>query len=118
MSTTTENLIVVLITCGSNEEARRLSEGLIRGRMAACVNITGVDSVFHWKGTTENQSERLLIVKTVSTKFDEIEKFIKANHSYECPEIIAVKVGAFSDDYAAWVRSECGAKKNDQGENK
>jgi len=99
---------MVFITCASDEEAKKLSDGLISGKLAACVNIAHVDSVFRWQGKIENQGERLMIIKSVKSKFDEIEKFVKANHSYDCPEIIAVKIEAVSDNYAAWVRSECG----------
>ncbi len=102
-----DDLIIIFVTCGSDEEAKKLSEGLISSRLAACVNITTVDSVFRWEGKTENQTERLMIIKSVRSRFDDIEKFIKGNHSYNCPEIIAMKAEVVSDDYAAWVRSEC-----------
>jgi periplasmic divalent cation tolerance protein len=99
------------VTCGSDEEAQKLSDGLISGRLAACVNIASVESIFRWEGKVENQAERLMIIKSVRSRFDEIERFIKANHSYDCPEIIAMKAEAVSPEYADWVRSEC-EKKN------
>lgn len=102
-----DDLIIIFVTCGSYEEAKKLSDGLISGNLAACVNITTVDSIFHWEGKTENQAERLMIIKSVKSRFGDIEKFIKGNHSYDCPEIIAMKVEAVSDDYASWVRKEC-----------
>ncbi len=76
-------------------------------RLAACVNIADVKSVFEWKGKIEKENERLLIIKSIRSNFDMIEKYVKANHSYECPEIIAMEVAAASQDYADWVRSEC-----------
>ncbi len=85
----------------------KLSDGLISGKLAACVNIVSVESVFRWKGVIEDQSEKLLIIKSVRSRFDEITRFIKENHSYDCPEIIANKAETVSEDYAAWVRSEC-----------
>ncbi len=107
-----EKLIVVYVTCGSNEEAEKLSNGLLSKRLAACVNIADVKSVFEWKGKIERESERLLIIKSVRSNFEMIEKYIKANHSYECPEIIAMEVTAASEDYASWTRSACLPGKN------
>ena len=95
------------MTCGSDEEAEKLSNGLVNKGLAACVNIADVKSVFEWKGKIEKESERLLIIKSIRSNFDMIERYIKANHSYECPEIIAMEVAAASENYASWVRSAC-----------
>jgi len=78
---------------------------LVENRLAACVNITDVTSVYEWKGKIENDSEKLLIIKTVESKFPELAQFIKKNHSYECPEIIAMEVKAGSEEYIDWVNS-------------
>jgi len=78
---------------------------LVENRLAACVNITDVTSVYEWKGKIENDSEKLLIIKTVESKFSELEQFIKKNHSYECPEIIAMEVKVGSEEYIDWVNS-------------
>lgn len=98
---------MVYSTCGSDEEAYRISDGLVDRRLAACVNIAEINSIFHWQGGIDRQEEWLLIAKSIRSRFPEIERFIRANHSYECPEIIAVKLEAASEDYAAWVRAEC-----------
>jgi periplasmic divalent cation tolerance protein len=97
----------VYVTCRSDDEAQKLSDGLIGERLAACVNIADIKSVFEWKGKIEREDERLLIIKSVRSNFEIIEKYIKANHSYECPEIIAMEVEAASENYASWVRSAC-----------
>ncbi len=80
---------------------------MVNNRLAACVNIADVKSVFEWKGKIEKESERLLIIKSTRSNFEMIEKYIRANHSYECPEIIAMEVTAASENYASWVRSAC-----------
>jgi len=101
------DLAIVLVTCGSEEEAGKISELLVRQHMAACVSITPVRSVFEWQGKFENQSEWLLMIKTLSPLLARVEEAVKANHSYECPEIIALNVAAVSENYARWVRSVC-----------
>lgn len=85
---------------------------LVEKRLAACVNIADITSVYEWKGKIENDNERLLILKTIDSKFAELERFVKDNHSYECPEIIAMEVKAGSKDYVDWVNSVVKTKNN------
>ncbi|UCC81314.1 MAG: divalent-cation tolerance protein CutA [Candidatus Zixiibacteriota bacterium] len=106
-----ENLLVVYVTCGSEEEARRLASMLVENRLAACVNVTDVSSVYEWKGKIENDREKLLIIKTIEQKFGELEEFVKKNHSYQCPEIIALEVKAGSKEYIEWANSVIKADK-------
>lgn len=101
----TTNLIV-LVTCGSGKEARRLSEALVRKRLAACVNtmVSPTTSVYWWKGKVETATEVLMLVKTTRTKFGALEKEIRRLHSYKTPEIIAVPIVAGSKPYLKWLR--------------
>lgn len=78
---------------------------LVENRLAACVNIADVNSVYAWKSKIENDSEKLLIIKTIESKFGELERSVKKNHSYECHEIIALEVKAGSKEYIEWVNS-------------
>jgi periplasmic divalent cation tolerance protein len=75
--------------------------------VAACVNITDVESVFEWKGKLEKRGEKILVIKTLQSRFDDLERLVKTNHSYECPEILAFEVSAVSSDYENWVRQAC-----------
>jgi periplasmic divalent cation tolerance protein len=95
------------VTCGSYTEARRLSTGLIRNRLAACVNILDVRSVYRWEGKLHDDTERLLVIKSTPSSFKEIESYIKANHSYDCPEIVAMESSKVSKEYLQWVISAC-----------
>lgn len=97
--------IVVLVNCGSAKEAKRLSEALVRKRLAACVNMTGPsESVYWWKGKVETATEILMLVKTTRKKFVEMETEIRRLHSYETPEIIALPIVAGSKPYLKWLR--------------
>jgi len=97
--------IVVLVTCGSASEARRIARALVEERLAACVNVvrTPVESVYRWKGRIEAAREFLLLVKTARRRFAALEREIRRLHSYEVPEIIALPVERGSRDYLAWV---------------
>jgi periplasmic divalent cation tolerance protein len=96
--------IIVLITAGSEEEAQRVAESLVKGKKAACVNIVPrVDSLFWWKGKIDSARESLLLVKTKASLFPEIVELVKRTHSYEVPEIIALPIIAGSEDYLKWL---------------
>jgi len=97
--------IVVLVTCGSAKEARRIARALVRGKLAACVNIvrTPVESVYRWKGRVESAKEFLLVIKTSRRRFAALEEEIRSLHSYNVPEIIALPVAHGSRSYLAWI---------------
>jgi periplasmic divalent cation tolerance protein len=98
--------IVVLMTAASDEEAARLAEMLVGSGLAACVQIIpGMESVYRWQGRIERQSEVLLIAKTVRSRFAELERDVRALHSYETPEIIALQITEASAPYLEWLRA-------------
>lgn len=99
-----EDAIVVFLTAANGEEATRLAELLIGAHLAACVQILPeMESVYRWEGKIERQSEILLIVKTTTAKFAELEREVRALHSYETPEIVAVPIVASSTPYLEWL---------------
>jgi periplasmic divalent cation tolerance protein len=94
------------MTAANGEEASRLAEMLVGAHLAACVQILPeMESVYRWQGKIERQAEVLLLVKTTVEKFDELEREVRALHSYDTPEIIAVPVTAGSAPYLAWLSS-------------
>jgi periplasmic divalent cation tolerance protein len=101
--------IAVLMTAADGEEAGRLAEMLVEKRLAACVQILPeMESVYRWQGKVERQREVLLIAKTTSSKFEELEKEVRARHSYETPEIVAFPLSAGSDPYLEWLKTSVG----------
>jgi len=109
MSSERDDAIMVFITAASKDEAARLAEMLVERRLAACVQILpGVESVYRWQGQVERKEEFLLIAKTASTKFDELEREARALHSYETPEIVAVPLVSGSEPYLAWLMASVG----------
>jgi len=96
---------VVLVTCGSAREARRIARALVERRLAACANILAVPvtSVYRWKGKVQSASEYLMLIKTSRRKFAAVERAVRALHRYEVPEIIALPIAAGSRDYLKWI---------------
>jgi periplasmic divalent cation tolerance protein len=96
--------IVVLSTCGSAEEARKLARALVESRLAACVNIVpAIESVYRWQGTVEAAEEVWLAIKTSRSLFDQVSAKIRELHSYELPEVIALAVEDGSPAYLNWL---------------
>jgi periplasmic divalent cation tolerance protein len=96
---------IVLITCGSILEARRIASKVVRKRLAACANIVlgPVQSIYRWKGRVQGAREVLMLLKTSANRLDELEREVKRLHSYEVPELIALPVSAGSREYLAWL---------------
>lgn len=95
---------MVLMTAANAAEAATLAEMLVSAQLAACVQIMQpMSSVFRWKGTIQWQNEVLLIAKTERSKFEEFEREVRALHSYDTPEIIALPLSAGSAPYLKWL---------------
>jgi periplasmic divalent cation tolerance protein len=100
----TSEAIVVLITAAHREEAVRLADMLVGARLAACVQILPeMESVYRWQGKVERQPEVLLLAKSTSERFPEIEREVRAIHSYETPEILALPALDVSGPYLKWL---------------
>jgi periplasmic divalent cation tolerance protein len=96
--------VVVLMTAGSRDEAVRLAEMLVGSRLAACVQILPeMESVYWWQGSIRRDPEHLLLAKTTRDNFEMLEQEVRALHSYETPEIIALPVNASSAPYLEWL---------------
>jgi periplasmic divalent cation tolerance protein len=105
------DVVVVLVTAGSAEEASRLGEALVGERLAACVNVVGpIRSIYRWEGTVERAEEWLLIVKARAADVATLDARIRALHSYEVPEVLALPVYGGGAAYFAWLD---GATKRD-----
>jgi len=101
--------IVVFMTAGAVGEARRIADHLVETRVAACVQILPeIESVYRWNGEVQREKEALILVKTTAEKFGELEKSVRAIHSYETPEIIAVPASQVSEPYRAWLIENIG----------
>jgi len=105
IATDTAEAIVVFVTAADVAEAGRIAETLVEKRFAACVQILPeMESVYRWQGQVERQREVLLIAKTVQSHFEELEKEVRALHSYETPEIVAFTLATGSGPYLEWLK--------------
>ena len=111
MSAAPDQPIAVFITAPNKDEASRLADLLVERNLAACVQILpAMLSVYRWQGKIERQEEVLLIAKTFIEKFAELEREVRAVHSYETPEIVAVPLTAVSEPYRQWLSASVNAE--------
>jgi len=77
----------------------------VERKLAACANIvSGVESIYRWKGKVERAREVLVIMKTTATRLRELEREVKRLHSYDVPEFIALPIVAGSQEYLKWIQ--------------
>src|SRR5262250_3181974 len=99
--------IVVLSSCSSEEEGRRIARKLVEERLAGCVSVlTGARSLYRWKGEIEEADECLLVIKSSRDLFDRLRLELEKAHTYEVPEVVAVPILAGSPNYLNWLDSE------------
>jgi len=97
--------IVVLVTCGSEEEALKIANALVEEHLAACVNfVAPIRSIYRWEGKIWDEKEWLLVIKTEKQRFEELEKKVKSLHSYSVPEIISLPITEGSSAYLNWIK--------------
>lgn len=97
--------VVLMCAVGGRDEAAAIATALVEARLAACVQMMPVDSVYRWEGAVERAAEVMLHAKTTQARLAEAEALIKSRHSYAVPEIIALPIVDGSAEYLAWVRA-------------
>lgn len=102
---TAGNYVVVLVTCGSRAEAKRIAREIVSQRLAACANLleAPVQSVYRWKGKVQEAREFLLLIKTKTARLARLEAEVKRLHSYDVPEFIALPITLGSPAYLSWL---------------
>jgi periplasmic divalent cation tolerance protein len=100
-------LLLVMTSLPDRDAAKALAKRLIDSHLAACVQIqTGVQSIYRWEGRICEEQEAVLVAKTTAAQWPAISAFIKQNHPYDVPEIIAQPITHSDTDYARWVIAE------------
>jgi periplasmic divalent cation tolerance protein len=107
---TADDLTVVFSTAASREQGLDIGRRLVEEQLAACVNVVpSVRSIFVWQGKLEEADEALLVVKTRRDRLPALEARLRALHSYDVPEVLALPVLVGSEPYVGWVREAMAA---------
>lgn len=102
---------MVMTTFSDKGEAEKMATSILSARLAACAQISsGISSYYWWNNAIDNSNEYILSLKTQSKIFQDLEKYIADNHSYDTPEIIAISLSHVSDAYGEWIIQETEGK--------
>ncbi len=94
---------LVYITTKDEEEARRIGKALIGEKLAACVNLHHIKSIFRWQGENSQEDEVAMLAKTKAELVDELVSRVKELHSYEVPCIVVLPVEKGNPDFLEWI---------------
>lgn len=102
-----DDYLEVRTTVDSRDEAERMAGAIVAARLAACVQVAGpIQSTYWWNGEMERSSEWLCTMKATKAGFEALAGFIKQEHSYDNPEIVATQIAAGSPEYLSWIDEE------------
>jgi periplasmic divalent cation tolerance protein len=93
----------LLTTLPDRAEAARVADLLVAERLAACVQMLPIDSVYRWEGAVRREAETLLLIKTRSALFERATARIRQVHPYTVPEIVGMPFAAGLPAYLAWI---------------
>ena len=96
--------IIVKTTCASKEEAKYIANILIQDKLAACVQLKDIESLYNWDGKLCCERETLLSIKTKKELFSKVKSKILELHSYDTPEIIELDISNISEDYLKFIK--------------
>ena len=95
--------VVIVSTFPSKQTVTSIANKLVKKKLAACVNITKISSVYTWKGKVENQNEYLALFKTTKKNQSTLKKELKKIHPYDVPEIAEINVESINQPYMKWL---------------
>lgn len=106
-----QQVVEVITTTSTREDARHIADALVQRRLAACVQIEGpMESHYFWQGQLECETEWKCTAKTLDDRFTQVERAIRELHSYDVPQILSLTVSGVSPDYLAWLTEQLNAK--------
>jgi periplasmic divalent cation tolerance protein len=101
-----DQILIVLITCADEAEARRIGLTLVEARLAACVHMRPHIAIYRWQNRVEEAAEYALLAKTTGARFAALRDAVIALHSYDLPAILALPVSEGHAPFLDWVAAE------------
>ncbi len=98
--------VIVSTTCASEKEAKHLADLVLKERLAACIQISPITSIYWWNNRIESEGELIVAMKSERSLFDRLAVLIGEHHSYDVPEIIATDIVAVETSYREWLTTE------------
>lgn len=101
-------LLVVTTTVASMDQARELARQLVERHVAACVQLSTVESFYAWDGAVQHEPEVRLTAKTTAARWPALCAVVRQLHPYQLPQLLAVPVAEADAAYAHWVAEHVG----------
>jgi periplasmic divalent cation tolerance protein len=102
---------IITTTFPDNDSAKSAARLLVERRLAACVQLLPINSVYSWQGKVCDENEILLLIKTKAERFDEVVAAIKEVHTYDVPQIIQVPIVGGTAEYLEWIKDSVDVNK-------
>jgi periplasmic divalent cation tolerance protein len=99
----TSEYCIALTTLNDEDGGSRLARAVVEGKLAACVQLVQIRSVFSWEGAVDDAREVLVLMKTRTEVYERLEQFVRDNHPYQVPEILQIPVTGGYAPYLSWV---------------
>jgi len=96
---------LVMTTCGGKANAELIATLLVEKRLAACVQMFPIASVYRWEGALQKAEEWMLLGKIRAADYADVEAAIAAVHPYSTPEIIEISIEKGAQVYLNWIAS-------------
>ena len=100
------NYTIITTTYPDKDTAKRTAKLLVERRLAACVQLLPIQSIYSWQGEICDENEVMLLIKSRADLFDKVAEFIKQNHSFDVPELVQIPITNGSAAYLEWI-GEC-----------
>ena len=95
--------VIIVSTFPDKTSITKIANQLVKKKLAACVNIMKISSVYSWKGKIENQPEYLALFKTTKKNQLVLKKELRKLHPYDIPEIAEINVDSINQPYLKWI---------------
>jgi len=102
-------LVEVVTTVSTEEEAVRMASAVVRAGLAACAHLEEIRSIYSWHGALQDEPEFRLTMKTVPARADELERRLRDAHPYDTPMILRRAALRINAEYLDWARRCVGA---------
>ncbi len=96
-------MVFIYTTCRDTEEAKRIGKAILQKRLAVCVNILPIESIYHSEEGLKEDREAGLLIKTNEPKVADIEALIVSSHSYSVPFVGVIEGRRLNREYREWM---------------
>ncbi|XP_034457687.1 protein CutA homolog [Hippoglossus hippoglossus] len=95
---------VLLLNSPNEQAAKDIGRAIMERRLAASVNILcRTSTMYYWKGEIQDASEILMLVKTKTSRIQQVTDYVRSVHPYANPEVLSFPVEDGSLAYMKWM---------------